>query len=381
MMLRPRLRAIFLMAALAASGPALAGHGGPQGPQGPQGPIGPQGPPGSSGGGTSGVPVNTALPTISGTPGVGKTLTANPGTWTNCSSCTFSYQWTRAAPMPDVSNFAASSGSLITVGGLSYGVENASQPWSITNPDSQTLVYEVRSGDQWAGDIPNCCNRSEIDGTNTRFTPGTEVNVSYNFTMTSTTARSNITSWFTIGDFHNADDDLGGSTSAPFEIDLQPNDQMSLDIGWLTAHTSSVPTLFSETVNGVNISYGIPYTDPNPIMRGHTYAMRIQAKMHPTAGFLNVWRDGVQIVNYSGPLGFNFNTYWKNGIYRKLGSDDQVAKYQNLIVTQGPYSLGTASTYTAASGDSAVDLVVSVTATNSAGAGVPVTSAPVGPVQ
>ncbi len=37
-------------------------------------------------------PVNTALPTITGTPAVGKTLTATPGTW-DVAKLTFTYQW------------------------------------------------------------------------------------------------------------------------------------------------------------------------------------------------------------------------------------------------------------------------------------------------
>jgi hypothetical protein len=42
-------------------------------------------------------PTNVTLPTITGTPQVGQTLTADPGSWTNSPS-SFSYQWLRSQP-------------------------------------------------------------------------------------------------------------------------------------------------------------------------------------------------------------------------------------------------------------------------------------------
>jgi hypothetical protein len=141
---------------------------------------------------------------------------------------------------------------------------------------------------------------------------------------------------------------------------------MNATIAWLTSNPSSVTPAFGETVNGVNISYGYVYDTVN-IIRNHNYAMQIQIKFHPTPGFLNMWRDGVQIVSYTRRLGFGFNTYCNYSLYRAPGSDTQVAQYKNFLLTAGPYSLGTAAAYVPIAGDVGTALTLTVKATNSFG--------------
>ena len=87
------------------------------------------------------------------------------------------------------------------------------------------------------------------------------------------------------------------------------------------------------------------YTDPNPIHRGQQYQMNIQVDFGSNGtGTLKVWRDGAQIVNFTGPLGSgtsNESYYWKEGIYRAPASQMVAADYSNLQMTTGSASAPT----------------------------------------
>jgi Polysaccharide lyase len=331
---------------------------------------------------TSGVPVNTALPIIWGAAQVGQTLTASTGTWTN-NPTSFTYQWQSAAPTPDIMGFAAPNNSVFTIGpwANNFVTENASQPWSITNPDSQTLRFEVRTGDHWPTDngrVPEP-DRSEVRlGVNSPyniFPVGQEVNVSYNFMMVSSVPVPD-TIGMTVGQFHNDDVTMGGHTSPPIEVDLQPGDHMSIYIGYLTANggPTNCPFYGSQTVAGINISYCTAYLDPSNIVRGYNYKMQIQVKADPVNGFVRVWRDGVQIANSVGPVGFNFNTNWDFGEYKTSSPETQIAQYQNMMVSTRPLVLGTGPTYVPVAGDAVNALAVTVIATNGSGSSAPATS-------
>ena len=65
------------------------------------------------------------------------------------------------------------------------------------------------------------------------------------------------------------------------------------------------------------------YHDPNPIERGHAYDFQIQLKFDMNgSGFLDIWRDGVEIVDYHGTVGTDAGTqYLKFGIYRGWPGD------------------------------------------------------------
>ena len=89
-------------------------------------------------------PVNTALPTITGTPTVGQTLTATQGTWSN-SPATFAQQWVRcpaSGGAPDGSDCAVLSGATTT----SYVVAAADVGFRLrvrvtaTNPDGRATA-------------------------------------------------------------------------------------------------------------------------------------------------------------------------------------------------------------------------------------------------
>ncbi|MDQ6867126.1 MAG: hypothetical protein M3178_01420 [Pseudomonadota bacterium] len=124
------------------------------------------------------VPVNTALPTISGTPQVGQTLTATNGTWTN-SPTSFAYQWNRAggaisgATASTYVPVAADVGNTLTVSVTAANGSGSSAP---ATSAATSAIIDI---------IPTINTAASIPGTPQVGSPITATDAVWNHSVTS----------------------------------------------------------------------------------------------------------------------------------------------------------------------------------------------------
>jgi len=238
------------------------------------------------------------------------TATASDGSSTSAASSALSIK-----VVPSVTKFVPgtdnwSNPSIIDAQG--WYSENAGQSWSVTTPDTHTVRMELRAGDIWAdGDS----SRSEILAANS-VANGDIFNASYSMTIEPGTSNVNSgLSWLSLTQMY-------GLNGATFSIQLK-GEQMAV-----------VVNLNEPTEKQV-------YIDPSAIQRGHAYSIQIQARFAAdSSGYLEMWRDGVQIVDYHGVLGdpgANYNL--KLGIYRgepSAANYTMAADYSNIITSTDP---------------------------------------------
>jgi hypothetical protein len=245
-----------------------------------------------------------------------------------------------------ITNFTTASNTVLDIGGDPYFVETAAKSYSLTEPDAQTLQFEIKPGDHAYFDGSNV-DRAEVDGAAKGYiATNTPVNISYQFMVQPNGANGSFTNtanWFVTAEMHNADKITGVSTSPPFAIQLAGD------------HLQVVARYCAPGGNPSNSSSDLKmltlWTDPNPIQTGQYANIQIQANVSNTsAGYLEVSVNGTQVVNYHGPLGYGTPTYWEEGLYRNSGPTQTVtADFRNLEITTGSAAVST-PTGTGASG-------------------------------
>jgi hypothetical protein len=216
-----------------------------------------------------------------------------------------------------IASFTGSNGGAFQIDGAAVGVQNANKTWSLSLPDDHTLRFELRPKDIWSNASwndatqNNGAERSEISYVS-KFSAGSLATLTYQFTLASGPQNSAL--WLVLTQIHETPSD----GPPPFALEMV-GERMRVMLRYKQAGMSN----FKEVV---------PWSDPSPIARGRAYDMKYQVKFDPAGkGLLNVWRDGVQIVEYTGPIGFaGQQYYWKLGIYRSPAAEAQTVLFRNI---------------------------------------------------
>lgn len=224
-----------------------------------------------------------------------------------------------------------------------YTLQGAGKTWSYANSGSN-MRFELRSGDRWVGDSNSTVERSEIASYKT-LAFNQSYTVQYKFMIEP--GAINTAKWLVIGQLHATEDEDDEGVSPPFELGLM-GERMQVTVHWST----------SAQTNWSNVTENTLYTDTKNVQRGHWYDIKLTVKFDPFGnGLLDVWRDGIQLVDYNGPLGFNdqVGPYWKNGIYRKAASETIAINYSDFFMMPS-VSQNMAPTQISLNGDSALEL-------------------------
>jgi hypothetical protein len=221
----------------------------------------------------------------------------------------------------------------VNIGGLNYSTQNGSESWSLNRISDDIFRFELRPGDQWKYDSSNK-ERTELSGSKI-YEPGETLTVSYSFMVEP--GQANTAEYLLIGQFH-ADD---GFTSPPLAVELV-GEKMAIVVRYKVAGESSYEMDYI-------------YVDSQNIQRGKYYNITITANFeNDNDGFLNVWRDGQQIVNYDGPIGYGYGVYWKHGIYRRDSDQTIAVNFKDFSLTTddgGVVIVGTDNSDTVATGE------------------------------
>ncbi|MFN4172339.1 MAG: heparin lyase I family protein, partial [Pseudorhodobacter sp.] len=143
---------------------------------------------------------------------------------------------------------------------------------------------------------------------------------------------TNTADWLLLAQFHQTEDTnpdgtlIDAAASPPLALQLRGE---RLEIVGRTDPNAAT------TVSPPNIQM---YLDTNPITRGTFYNIRFEMVFDHApggAGLLRVFLDGVQIVDYTGPLGYNdaVGPYAQFGVYRAQAPETLAAQFRNLSLT------------------------------------------------
>lgn len=181
-------------------------------------------------------------------------------------------------------NTAANWHNATIIDGKQWYNHHGGRPWSLTKLDDNTLRMEVRRGDPEAIDVGG--ERSEISS-GFKFAAGVLIDVQFTFMIEpGDSLQSPKATWLSILQIH------GDTRTAVITMD---GEHMQV-VGNFDTGTKAI------------------WKDPNPIVRGQNYKMRLQVQ-RGSNGFIKFWRDDALLLDRTLAMSGTDN-YLKLGIYR-----------------------------------------------------------------
>lgn len=183
--------------------------------------------------------------------------------------------------------------------------------------DSDVLEFRVGPGYHYEPD-PETVERSEIS-TSVRYGKGVSVGNAFQMLVPSgfTTSPSyGLGEWFIVAQWHG-DSQLDGR-SPYIAFSIQGNDLV---------------------IDKRHYVVGTGYSDPVELYRETDFIRDewndwvIEHNVHETTGYVRVWKNGVQVVDFTGPVGYWDHTtggFHKIGIYRSEADFYGVVRFQNF---------------------------------------------------
>jgi hypothetical protein len=234
-----------------------------------------------------------------------------------------------------ITSFSAAKGAYFNIGGDSYSLLTALKSYSLTNPDPQTLQFEIQPGDAGWNDLQTGekADRSEAVQSPELINQGTPIAIDYQFMVQPNGPNNTFTntaSWFVTGEMQGTE----GAGSPPFAIQLSGD---HLQVVARYVQPGGNPANGSPDLHMLTL-----WTDPNPIVPGQYNDINIQADVSNSGGgYLKVSINGNQVVNYQGPLGYGGANYWLDGLYRNQGPTQTVtADFRNMTLVTGSQAAG-----------------------------------------
>lgn len=201
-------------------------------------------------------------------------------------------------------------------------IEEPYTGYSIQRDPDNTYRFEVREGDRPASDDPQIERAELVNVTGAGgATKAQPANTSLWFAGRLTVQELNAADWCIYAQLRHTEDagDIG-TASPPLAIGSNAAGQLTIS----TRSSSENPL----TINPAEV---VRYT--GTITPGVPVNLVCNVRIdHAGAGFLRVWRDGVQVVDYAGPLGYNDSVgpYFKAGLYRQTSPTTGVVTWANL---------------------------------------------------